>query len=155
MTADRARAMFIYDPATGALIWRSGRLAGRLAGTLKDTGYRQVYVSKLHYPVHRIIWLMETGAWPSGVIDHIDGHRSNNRWTNLRDVSISVNAQNQKRAMSNNKTGALGVFVDRGVIRMAINIDGKQRYFSGFESVDEAHQAYVKMKRVHHEGCTL
>jgi hypothetical protein len=53
-------------------------------------------------------WLLQTGLWPSGDIDHINGDRSDNRWVNLRDVSKSKNARNAKQN-SRNKSGFNGV----------------------------------------------
>lgn len=46
------------------------------------------------FAVHRMIWKIETGRDPEGVIDHIDGIRNHNRFINLRDVTITENARN-------------------------------------------------------------
>ena len=46
------------------------------------------------FAVHRLIWKLETGNDPEGVIDHIDGVRHHNRFPNLRDVPQAENARN-------------------------------------------------------------
>lgn len=44
---------------------------------------------------HRVVYFLDTGEWPLGVIDHIDGDTLNNDPPNLRDVSYSENGLNQ------------------------------------------------------------
>lgn len=46
------------------------------------------------FAVHRLIFKLETGADPTGVIDHINGIRNDNRFCNLRDVTITENSRN-------------------------------------------------------------
>ena len=42
----------------------------------------------------RLIWLLQTGAWPKGVIDHINRIKQHDSFDNLRDVSYSTNRRN-------------------------------------------------------------
>lgn len=44
---------------------------------------------------HRLAWLYVHGEWPQREIDHKDNVRHHNWIGNLRDVSHSVNMQNQ------------------------------------------------------------
>jgi len=46
---------------------------------------------------HRLAWLYMAGAWPSGVIDHMNGDPSDNRWSNLRDVTQAENNANRRK----------------------------------------------------------
>lgn len=120
--------LLTYDPNEGKLFWRNrtldtflpvgkrspehmmgiwdSRFAGKEAGGL-HSGYVRLMIDGVHYMVHRIIWKMVYGTDPDQ-IDHIDGDRSNNRLSNLRDVSHQVNAKNRK-LYENNKTGLSGV----------------------------------------------
>lgn len=95
---------------------------------------------------HRVAWLWMTGEWPDGDIDHIDGDGHNNRWSNLRCVSRSVNALNGGAY----RTNALGV---RGVYHKGpryktrpfcaeIMVDGKKRHLGMYATIDEASAAY-------------
>ncbi len=33
-----------------------------------------------------VIWLLATGAWPKGVVAHVNGDGHDNRWSNLQHV---------------------------------------------------------------------
>lgn len=94
-----AHKMFSYNPDTG-IVTRKISVSSRARArdelwTVNCSGYIVVrFEGKLHY-VHRIIWLMQTGEWPTLVIDHIDGNGANNKWTNIRHVTYSVNLQNK------------------------------------------------------------
>ena len=60
---------------------------GKVIGTRDRYGYLVYNILGKQYKVHRLVWLLETGKWPSGVIDHIDGIKDNNRFSNLRDTT--------------------------------------------------------------------
>lgn len=92
VTADMVRSVLFYCPTTGAMRWwRSGKLAG---GT-KD-GYTIIRIFDRNFPAHRLAWLLVNGTWPTGVIDHINGDRGDNRSCNLRDVTPTENARNRR-----------------------------------------------------------
>lgn len=102
ITQEMVKQWFHYDPDTGSFI----RLLrydsyGKLCKTYKpvegrnNRGYYWVGVFGKNCLVHRLIWLWMTGEHPSGEIDHVDGNRTNNRWSNLRDVNSFENARNQ------------------------------------------------------------
>lgn len=97
-----------------------------------------------------------TGAWPTHEIDHINGKRTDNRTVNLRDVPRLVNQQNVRRAHRDSKLGVLGVTPDRrGGFRAQITINKRLHFIGYFDTIEEAHSAYVAKKREVHEGCTL
>jgi hypothetical protein len=98
---------------------------------------------------------MQTGEWPANHVDHKNGVRNDNRWCNLRDVTRSVNSQNQRHAPAGSKTGLFGVQVDRNKFRARIIVTGTRHGLGSFESAEEAHQAYIDAKRSLHAGCTL
>lgn len=162
LTAARLRELLHYDPATGVFTWitkssvKSRITVGSQAGSLKsDTHYFKICIEKSGYYSHRLAWLYMTGNWPEGEIDHIDGMRTNNIYTNLRDVNSSINRQNQ-RNRNNTKTGLLGARPN-GKNRWAatIEVEGKARHLGQFSSPELAHHAYLKAKRLLHQGCTI
>jgi hypothetical protein len=105
---------------------------------------------------HRLAWLYMTGSLPTHQIDHIDGDRKNNRWTNLRDVTTSVNQQNRRTPRSDNSCGLIGVTREKNNrFTASIRFEGKQRRLGTFATPEEAHSVYVEAKRRVHEGCTL
>lgn len=123
----------IYNPDTGEIKWKSrpeshfsatervsktwqmnrwnSRHAGKIAGTISPSGYREIKVNLTLYKAHRIAWSMHYGSWPEDHIDHIDGNRANNKINNLRVASHAVNQRN-KRLGKNNSTGIFGVCWD-------------------------------------------
>lgn len=116
-----------------------------------------VSVFSKQYRAHRLAWLWMTGKWPDNEVDHANGKRDDNRWSNLRDVPPTINRQNQRRAMSNSKTGLLGASWNARDRRFVarIKVGAKYRSLGGFDSAEAAHQAYLQAKRQLHPGCTL
>ena len=147
-----------YNECAGSLTWKINRYkcsAGSPVGTMKRGGYRSVSFYGKFYQIHRVIWMMQTESWPNHVVDHINGNGSDNCWSNLRDVSQTVNLENQRWARSNNKSGYLGVTKHRGKFRATIGNDKKQIYIGLFDDANEAHKAYIEAKRRIHQGCTI
>lgn len=82
LSAERARALLKYNPATGSLTWKvnKGRAkAGDVAGYLDPSGYIRLRIDQSSYWAHRVVWLMVTGDWPAQVIDHRNLKRADNR----------------------------------------------------------------------------
>lgn len=153
-----ARRLFRYNKRTGLVSRRvrCGRMAaGDRCGSQKGNGHLQVEVNGKNYLVHRLVWLLVTGAWPNEHIDHRNGNKADNRWLNLRCLSQAINVQNQRRARSDNQCGLLGVATVRGRYRASIGIDGKQEPLGTFTCPEEAHTAYLVAKRQLHIGNTL
>jgi hypothetical protein len=157
LTAQRLRELLHYDPATGIFTWRIGRRSALKAGCFRSDGYLYITVDGRQRLSHRLAWLWMTSDWPSGTIDHIDGNPSNNRFENLRDVTIAENIQNRRKARVDSKTGVLGVSFDkrRNKFRAAIKFEGRRLYLGQFVTAESAHAAYVEAKRRLHPGNML
>lgn len=159
-TLDELKSVVRYEPETGEIVYlkktANRTKAGDRAGWVNRTsGYRQISVFCRAFQEHRLVWFYMTGEWPA-FIDHIDGERANNRWSNLRSVSKSVNAENQHKAKANNKTGFLGVHrQSSGRFNARIDVRGKPFHLGTFDSPEEAHSAYLTAKRQLHAGCTI
>jgi len=128
---------FHYDIGIGELFWRE-RLRRRQvlnpAGNIDKThGYRRINWGGSFFTAHRLIWFHQTGAWPIGEIDHIDGNRANNRISNLRDVSMEENRKN-KKMYKRNKSGHCGVYwrKDLGKWQVSIRVDGTLKHLGCF-----------------------
>lgn len=67
----------------------------KMQGSRHRTGARKVSVARSH-----LIWWKATGKWPTGVVDHKNHKRNDDRIVNLRDLSFSDNNLNKKK---NNK----------------------------------------------------
>ena len=151
-----------YNPETGIFTWavppsRSAIKAGDVAGSKHSDGYLSIKYGGKKYFSHRLAWILTYGSWPVGQIDHINGCRTDNRLENLRDVSHSVNQQNQRTARKNSISGFLGVCWHKKSKKWVaqITIDRKVTRLGTFSTADAAHQAYVSAKRSAHAGCMI
>lgn len=170
LTAQRLRELVSYDPETGLFIWlpralsafaslRShavwhARYAGKQAGGFTGPGY----VTINGITAHRLAWLYVYGQWPAGEIDHINGVRTDNRISNLRDVDRKTNAQNLRRMAKESGT-PMGVFFNARKRERAysanLKIDGRTKHLGYFDTPEMAHAAYLDAKRTNHVGNTL
>lgn len=159
LSIDELRKIVSYDPETGIFRWLQATAhcvdVGEIIDSIDDKGYVRFNILGVAYRAHRLAWAFMTGAWPVLWIDHWNTVRSDNRWTNLRQSTRSINMQNQRQPHSGNKTGFLGVCRDRKGYRAQITVDGKVRRIGTYRSVTEAHAAYLAAKRKLHPGCTI
>jgi hypothetical protein len=150
-----------YDPIEGKIIWIKSwwkSRVGKIAGCHNSKGYLRINVALRNMAGSRIAWLLHHGRWPQGHIDHIDGNPSNNKLSNLRDVPMYVNAQNQRHPPKHNTSGYLGVSWSKARKKWMAQIrvkSVKTICIGYFDDPLEAHKAYVLKKRELHEGCTL
>lgn len=151
--------IFKYIPDTGEFLWKvrpSQRVKiGDKAGTKKGNGYLMVRFEGKNYLLHRLAWIIIHESEPEGMIDHINGNRSDNRIVNLRVVSSIGNAQNQRNSHKDSKSGLLGVSEHRGLWAAQIMCDGVMHRLGLFKDKFDAHNAYVIAKKKLHETSTL
>lgn len=142
LTAERARELFNYDPETGSLTRKKsggGYSVGATVGHVSSNGYVRLSADRNGYAAHRVAWLMMTGQWPSGDVDHVDMNRQNNAWSNLRQCTRSQNMHNTKA-----KRGLKGVSWDRLTRkwRASAHIHGKSTNLGRYECLGQAISAY-------------
>lgn len=158
--ADFFRSVIDYDQETGEMRWkkRIGPMnpIGSVVGWKEPTGYQVVSIFGKKVRLHRLAWVYVNGEWPKNEIDHINGIRDDNRISNLRDATSSVNNQNKRSALSSNKSSSLlGVSRKNSGWRAQILANGAKRHLGIFATAEEAHEAYLKAKRELHHGCTI
>jgi hypothetical protein len=157
LTADQLRSMLDYDPATGIFTWLlrkhapkhwNTRWSGKAAGSVTFSGYLHIRLGNRIYRAHRLVFLWMVGAWPENEVDHQDGNRLNNRWSNLRQATPSENRMN-KGMRSDNTSGRKGVCLDRRSKRWQaqVMLSKKRHHLGYFDTPEEAHAAYVEAAR--------
>ena len=147
-----------YEPDTGHFyMLRSAgrRKVGARAGYPDRLGYWKVAINGKWIMAHRLAWRMVHGEWPLYEIDHINGDPSDNRIENLRNATAPENNQNLRMPQKNNKTGVLGVSLDKGMYKAQICINGKNKNIGRFDTIEKATKAYIQAKRESHEFCTI
>jgi len=142
---DHIHKYMSYNPDTGSMTWKKstggGQTLGAEVGHTNSKGYRGCKVCGRSYKLHRLIWLYQTGSFPKHDIDHINRNRSDNRWSNLRDVKSDVNAYNHK-VRKDSKTGISGVSVTCDKYKLPyhvrIAVDNEEKHLGFYKTLDEA-----------------
>lgn len=148
LTEERLKELFTYDPETGHFVRKIKVAArtrvGEVAGSSHE-GYIRMTVDRKSYQAHRLAYLYMTGSFPTGIVDHIDHDKSNNRWENLRIVSHQENCKNFS-LNQNNTSGQTGVYWhkrDKKWIAF-IYVDGIKKHIGSFKDKDDAIKAREK-----------
>lgn len=159
LTAARLREVLHYDPLTGVFTWRvsptnSVRI-GSVAGCMLRKGYISIRIDGKMYLAQRLAVLYMTGAFPAGECDHRNGARADNKWANLRDVSKSLNQQNQRHPRGANQFLGVSLYKRTGLWYACIRINGKSKNLGLHGTPELARAAYLDAKRSAHPGCTI
>lgn len=137
-----------YDSQEGKFFWRN-QPSLKTAGSLCSQGYWRIKIQQKNYKAHKIAWLLHYGEWPSQMIDHINGDRSDNRISNLRLATNCQNQMNRSLASRNNKSGMfLGVNYNKYAKAYAARLQygGKRIHIGYFDSPEKAAEAYNAKK---------
>ena len=105
-----------YNPKTGKFK-RIGKMpnrafSGEFSGSKSGCGYLFIGVNYTRYSAHRLAWFLTFGVFPKLEIDHINGDKTDNRITNLRECTRQDNSRNVAIS-KNNTSGCMGVFWDK------------------------------------------
>ena len=150
LTLSDLRRKLHYDPVSGVFIWKETHQhrVGIAAGTLKSgtRQYRIINIGGVLYRANRLAWFYMTGEWPRTDVDHINGDRSDDRWSNLR---LATRAQNNayRHTQSVASSGERGVHFDparRKPWRAFVSVENKTRVIGSFATKQEAANAYQK-----------
>lgn len=142
---DHLTANYTYDRDAGEVFNNNtGKPSLSLVG-----GYTQVYIrtNKLRQNIksHHAVWFFEYGEWPTSCMDHIDGVKTNNHYTNLRLVTNRENIQAYRRSVKSSSPYQ-GVHWNKEgkKWRGSIRIGTKEKHLGVFTCELEAARAYDK-----------
>jgi hypothetical protein len=101
ITQEYLKERLRYNPISGLFTWVIGNGAGVSAGSIITATDKAGYVitsfkgfTVRNYKVHSLAFLHMLGYLPTAV-DHIDGIKHNNAWSNLREATSNQNNWNQ------------------------------------------------------------
>lgn len=147
-TAVALRELLEYDPTTGLVTWKHSTQqtkAGTEAGSKYPSGYRVIGINYARYPAHVLAWVLHTGTWPRKgfEIDHENGIRDANHFSNLREAT---RAQNQHNKVGHGASGFKGVTFCKRENKFVASIrkNGRNRHLGYFTKPEEASTAYAK-----------
>ena len=148
LTQEKLRELFDYNPETGVFtrLVRMGQRgkAGAVVGSPDTKGYLQAKIRGKIYILHRLAFLFMEGYTPENYVDHKNGVVDDNRWLNLREVSMACNLQNQKLSNAN-KSGFTGVCWHKQNAKWhaEIQIDKKKIHIGYYATATDAAVARV------------
>lgn len=150
MSADEAIALrerimdvIKYNPSTGLFMWKkrpnSRCHEGWFAGSKCSAGYTQVCVFGNRMTGHQVAWLIYYGSVPRYEIDHKNRDKSDNRISNLRDISHIKNSRNRNRSKLNT-SGYTGVYFSKSENKWnaSIHVDYRKINLGRFSTREEA-----------------
>jgi citrate synthase len=112
LTQEYLKSILDYDLDTGIFTWKVSKAnrtkVGDVAGWSYN-GYREIEINNKAYKAHRLAWLYVYGEMPKNLVDHVDGNRSNNKISNLREATYQENSENYKTPKTN-KSGVKNVY---------------------------------------------
>jgi len=117
--------------------------------TRKSDGYKLINIKPTIYYLHRVNYYAHNQDWDihdssmDNFIDHEDIDITNNNIENLRVVTHQENQFN---------TNAKGYYWHKKAQKWQayIKVNDKCKYLGLFENEEDAHQAYLEAKKIHH-----
>jgi hypothetical protein len=154
LTQSRLKEILCYSQETGEFVWIKSpckRIAnGSIAGMVDKDGYIIIGIDYRIYRAHRLVFLYLYGEMPIEGIDHENRNKADNRKSNLRIASNSVNQRNTKLP-KNNTSGHIGVSFSRGRGKYsAYGMLERKKYNLGtFSKIEDAVLARKEWNKIH------
>lgn len=149
ITVERVKQLLTYNPETGEFFWNARGIAhvdvdkaGKIAGHFQSDNYIRITIDGVKILAHRAAYAVMTGVWPTHQVDHIDGNKSNNKWSNLRHATNKLNCANRGK-QKRNTSGYKGVYLTkRGKYEAGIRVNYKYHHLGTFNTAEDAYAAY-------------
>ena len=141
---EHLKANYTYDRDKGYVI---SNKTGKPALGANSHGYQHVSLRikglQKKIRAHHAVWYFEYGEWPTSTMDHIDGDKTNNHFSNLRLVTNRENIQAYriKQSCSSVYQGVCWKKSNKKWCSQ-IGIEGKNIYLGHFTCELEAARVY-------------
>lgn len=135
ITYEDAEKLFSYDVELGVLMAKAaqGRTwKGRVLGNPRADGSLGVSINGRTLLIHRVVWLLCNGDWPTGMIRHINGDKTDNRIDNLEEVGPYKNVAAVK------EIAGISFVKKTERWKAVIHHQGNQYYLGEYEDKTEA-----------------
>ena len=152
LTQAELKSKLRYCPDTGIFTRiKSSSGIRRTVGGVKSDGYFRLYTCGKSYYSHRLAWFYVYGKFPSNTIDHINGIKTDNRISNLREATRAENIWNIGKT-SKNKSGFKGVSFNKSYNKWSAvcTVNNKTNHLGFFITPELASQAYQEFAKKHH-----
>jgi len=130
------------DPESGSIVWKGSK---RHMNRASNGPYRARYITRNGERAvvveHILIWCYVNGKLPTHEIDHINGIKTDNRISNLRDIPHKSNTRNRTEPNKNNGTSpCVGVSfsLERGKYEAYITVDRKVKHLGRYNKLEDA-----------------
>ena len=160
ITQELLKEKLHYDKDTGIFTWTDSKLnnskvRGKQAGNIdKYNGYRRIAMKldgkARFFKAHRLAWLYVYGEFPKLTLDHINHDKTDNRISNLREVTQRENHRNRSMR-KDNTSGYNGVSFNKkaGKYEARVGANGRLMFLGYFEKAEDAAQV-AKESREHY-----
>lgn len=130
-----------YNPDTGYFTIKKGRPGSKfkVGDRAESKGkYLRLTLQGKTYQAQNVAWFLTYGAWPEGIVDHINRDKHDNRIENLRDATYSINNSNKPSRYSH---GFKGLKKVGSRWRVQKSVEGKTKLFASTECLGKALKA--------------
>lgn len=143
-TVEQMHERYRLDPETGRVFWRvfrNGRQPGDEAFKAKrPNGTRQGRLPcGTITTASVVVFAMDNGRWPQGIVSHENGDITDNRPANL--VEVEKRGRYRRSTRSDSASGVKGVSAVGAKWRARAVVGGKLKSLGTFETEQEAEQA--------------